>query len=82
MCAGEKKCAPTMRPAAFVLAPTSEMSMVDVLVDRMASGRHAASRSAKIFCFRPTSSSAASMTCAPAGRGARSRVRDDAQRAN
>ncbi len=49
MCAGEKKCAPTSRSAAWrppaILAPTSSMSMVEVLVDRMASGRQCFSRS-------------------------------------
>ncbi len=37
-CAGLKKCAPTMRSCARVLAPTTSMSMVLVLVDRMQSG--------------------------------------------
>ncbi len=63
MWAGEKKCAPTMRSAARVLAPMREMSMVDVLDDRMASGRHTRSRSANMRCFRPTSSITASITC-------------------
>ena len=50
-CAGEKKWAPTMRSAARVSLPIRLMSMVLVLLLRMASGRHAFSRSAKIFCF-------------------------------
>jgi hypothetical protein len=45
-CAGLKKCAPSTRRWARVLAPTRLMSMVDVLVERMASGRQADSRSA------------------------------------
>mmetsp|Transcript_7277 Transcript_7277/g.18491 ORF Transcript_7277/g.18491 Transcript_7277/m.18491 type:complete len:248 (-) Transcript_7277:758-1501(-) len=61
MCAGEKKCAPTMRSGDLILAATLVMSMVDVLVDRMQSGRHAASRSAKILCFSSRFSITASM---------------------
>mmetsp|Transcript_5581 Transcript_5581/g.23602 ORF Transcript_5581/g.23602 Transcript_5581/m.23602 type:complete len:332 (+) Transcript_5581:688-1683(+) len=60
-CAGEKKCAPTMRSGARIFAAHLVMSMVDVFVLRMASGRHAASRSAKIFCFSSTFSMTASM---------------------
>mgnify|MGYP001807500211 CR=1 FL=1 len=49
MCAGLKKCAPSSRRRAAappdILAPTSSMSMVEVLVERMASGRQAFSRS-------------------------------------
>ena len=62
MWAGLKKWAPTMRSAARVFWPMTEMSMVDVLLDRMQSGRQAFSRSAKMRCFRPTSSSTASTT--------------------
>ena len=51
------------RACARVLAPMREMSMVLVLLLRMQSGRHAFSRSAKMRCFRPTSSSTASTTC-------------------
>lgn len=47
---------------AFVLAPMREMSMVLVLLLRMQSGRQAFSRSAKMRCFRLTSSSTASTT--------------------
>ena len=50
-CAGEKKWAPTMRSAARVCLPIRLMSMVLVLLLRMASGRHAFSRSAKMRCF-------------------------------
>ena len=46
MCAGEKKWAPMMRSCAFILPAISAMSMVDVLVDRMASGLQACSSSA------------------------------------
>lgn len=46
--AGLKKWAPTIRSNAFVWPPTSLMSMVDVLDDRMQSLRHAFSRSLKI----------------------------------
>ena len=46
MCAGEKKWAPIMRSWAFILPAIIAMSMVDVLVDRMASGLQACSRSA------------------------------------
>ncbi len=43
-------------------APTSSMLMVEVLVDRMASLRHAFSRSAKMDCFTGR--------CCAAGQGA------------
>mmetsp|Transcript_695 Transcript_695/g.2030 ORF Transcript_695/g.2030 Transcript_695/m.2030 type:complete len:319 (-) Transcript_695:535-1491(-) len=62
MWAGLKKWAPIMRSCASVLAATSSMSMVLVLVARMASLRHAFSRSAKICCLILTFSMAASMT--------------------
>ena len=44
--AGLKKCAPMMRSGQVVCAPTSSMLMVEVLVDKMASGRQARCRSA------------------------------------
>ena len=48
MCAGEKKWAPMMRSWAFILPAMSAMSMVDVLVDKMASGLQACSSSAGV----------------------------------
>lgn len=60
MCAGLKKCAPTMRSWLRVLAPTSSMSMVEVLVARMQVGEQEASRSAKMRCLRPMSCRVAS----------------------
>mmetsp|Transcript_975 Transcript_975/g.2366 ORF Transcript_975/g.2366 Transcript_975/m.2366 type:complete len:400 (+) Transcript_975:881-2080(+) len=62
MCAGLKKWLPMMRLIAFVFAPTTLMSIVDVFVERMQSLRHTCSSSANIFCFSPMSSSAASIT--------------------
>lgn len=47
-CAGLKKWAPTIRSGHEVFAPMRVRSMVEVLDDRMASGLHARSRSAKI----------------------------------
>lgn len=44
-------CGQTEAACTWVLAPTSSMLMVEVLVDRMASFRHAFSRSAKICCL-------------------------------
>ena len=64
MCAGEKKWFPTTLDAACgsSLAPTTSMSIVDVLVDSTASGLQAFARSAKIACLIATFSTAASMT--------------------
>ena len=60
-CAGEKKCAPTMRSGFFIFCATFVMSIVEVFVERMASGRQLDSRSEKIFCLRPRFSITASI---------------------
>ena len=61
-CAGLKKCAPTTLSAACVFLLMRLRSMVLVLLERMQSGRQAASRSANMDCLRSTRSTAASIT--------------------
>ncbi len=65
---GLKKCSPATRPAAAAAEAIAVTDSVLVFVARSAGGGHRRSSSAKIDCFSPSSSGAASMTTSHAAR--------------